>query len=105
MRGPFEHGVLLTIVRLGPRAYGQPIRTELRARLRRQVSAGAVYATLRRLEAKGLVSSRLTKAAGFRGGPRRYFVLTRAGIRAVNEAKQAMDRLWRGLRWPLTGRR
>ena len=66
------------------------------------VSAGAVYATLDRLEVKGFSSSRLAPGTAIRGGrPRRYYALTPAGVEALNDAKSAADTLWHGLSWPL----
>ena len=100
--GQFEQAVLVALVRLGDDAYGRAILNEVQKRLDRDVSAGAVYATLERLEAKGLASSKLAPGTAIRGGrARRYFVATAAGIRALNDAKEASDFLWRGLTWPL----
>jgi PadR family transcriptional regulator len=100
--GQFEQAVLLTLVRLGKNAYGRAILNEIQLRLNREVSAGAVYATLERLETKGLASSRLAPGTAIRGGrARRYFVPTGAGVRALNDAKSTTDNLWRGFAWPL----
>ena len=100
--GQFEQAVLVALVRLGSDAYGRAILSEVQTRLDRDVSAGAVYATLERLEAKGLVSSKLAPGTAIRGGrARRYFVATAAGVRALNDAKAQSDVLWRGLAWPL----
>jgi PadR family transcriptional regulator len=100
--GQFEQAVLVALVRLGSDAYGRAILNEVQTRLARDVSAGAVYATLERLEAKDLVSSKLAPGTAIRGGrARRYFVATAAGVRALNDAKEASDFLWRGLTWPL----
>jgi Transcriptional regulator PadR-like family len=71
-------------------AYGRAILKEVQRRLNRDVSAGAVYATLERLEVKGLASSRLAPGTALRGGrARRYFKPTGAGVRALNAAKSA----------------
>jgi PadR family transcriptional regulator len=100
--GQFEQAVLLALIRLGEKAYGRAILSEIQLRLNRDVSAGAVYATLERLETKGLASSRLAPGTAIRGGrARRYFVPTGAGVRALNDAKSATDSLWRGFAWPL----
>jgi PadR family transcriptional regulator len=100
--GQFEQAVLVALVRLGKDAYGRAILNEVQTRLARDVSAGAVYATLERLEAKELVSSTLAPGTAIRGGrARRYFAPTGAGVRALNNAKSATDRMWRGLAWPL----
>jgi len=100
--GPFEQAVLLALIHLRKDAYGRAILNEIQVRLRRDVSAGAVYATLERLESKGLATSRLAPGTAIRGGrARRYFVPTGAGVRALNEAKSASDSLFHGLAWPL----
>lgn len=100
--GQFEQAVLVALVRLGKEAYGRAILNEVQKRLDREVSAGAVYATLERLEAKGLASSTLAPGTAIRGGrARRYFVPTAAGVRALSDAKSATVRMWRGLARPL----
>ena len=76
--GTFEQAVLLALVRpstpLGREAYGRSILKEVQLRLDRDVSAGAVYATLDRLEQKGLISSRLGSGTAARAGrPRRFY--------------------------------
>ena|ERR1700733_8867535 len=103
--GTFEQAVLLTVVRLGTDAYGRAILKEVQVRLQRDVTAGAVYATLDRLEAKDLISSRLGAGTPVRAGrQRRYYVIERAGLHALNTSKHALDELWRGFQWPLKGR-
>src|SRR5262249_30647890 len=102
--GAFEQAVLLAIVRLDDDAYGRAILNEVATRLNRDVAAGAVHATLERLSAKKLVASRLGPGTPIRGGrARRFYRLEPRGLRALNEARAAVDVLWRGLRWPLKG--
>jgi PadR family transcriptional regulator PadR len=106
--GAFEQAVLLALVRpqtpLGREGYGRAILKEVQHRLERDVSAGAVYATLDRLEQKGLISSRLAPGGAVRGGrPRRHYSVQPTGLRALNQAKAAADRLWSGVRLPLKG--
>ena len=103
--GTFEQAVLLALVRLGSDAYGRSILKEVQVRLQREVTAGAVYATLDRLEKKALVSSHLGPGTLARAGrPRRYYVIERAGLRQLNESKSAVERMWHGFRSPLKGR-
>jgi PadR family transcriptional regulator PadR len=100
--GSFEQAVLLALVRLGMDAYGRAILQEVQARLRREIAAGAVYATLERLEDKGLIASRLSSGTPVRGGrARRYYSIDAAGVRALNESKAVIDGLWKDLAWPL----
>ena len=102
--GAFEQAVLLAIVRLGEHAYGRAILKEVQARLERNVAAGAVHATLERLEKKGVVSSRLGSGTPIRGGrARRFYRLQPKGFRALNDARAAVESLWQGLKWPLKG--
>ena len=102
--GAFEQAVLLSIVRLGDSAYGRAIHKEVQERLQREVSAGAVHATLERLQAKRLVASRLGAGTPIRDGrARRFYRVQPAGLRALNDARAAVDVLWHGLKWPLKG--
>lgn len=106
--GAFEQAVLLALARpttdLGKEAYGRAILKEVQLRLDRDVSAGAVYATLDRLEEKRLISSRLGPGTEIRAGrPRRYYSIEPVGLRALNESRASVERLWAGVRWPLKG--
>ena len=102
--GPFEQAVLLSIVHLREDAYGRAILKHVQERLGREVAAGAVHATLGRLEKQGLVTSRLGSGTPIRSGrPRRYYSTTPLGVRALNDARAAVRDLWRGLTWPLRG--
>src|SRR5829696_8337895 len=98
--GAFEQAVMLAIVRLGEDAYGRAIRREVELRFERAVAAGAVHATLERLEDKGFVSSRLGPGTAIRAGrPRRYYRPLAAGVRALNESRETLETLWRGLKF------
>ena len=102
--GTFEQAVLLAVLRLRAGAYGRAILNEIATRLERDVAAGAVHATLVRLEQKGLLSSHLGPGTEVRAGrPRRYYALQPSGIRALNDAHAAVNTLWRGFKWPLKG--
>jgi DNA-binding PadR family transcriptional regulator len=100
--GAFEQAVLITIMRLGDDAYGRAILKDVSERLGRDVAPGAVHATLARLEKKRLLSSRLGSGTPVRAGrARRYYRLKPDGLRALNDARAAVENIWRGLRWPL----
>lgn len=102
--GTFEQAVLLAILRLGEGAYGRAVWKEVRARLDRDIAAGAVQATLDRLERKRAVASRLGPGTPIRGGrARRFYRLEPKGLRALNDARAAVDELWRGFDRPLKG--
>ncbi len=100
----FEHQVLLGVWRLGDEAYGTSVRDELEARTEREVSQGAVYTTLVRLEKKGMLRSWMADPTPVRGGKaKRFFHITEAGKRGVQAARRNLDALWEGLPDPATG--
>lgn len=102
--GTFEQAVLLAVLRLRDGAYGRAILNEVERRLDRTVAAGAVHATLVRLEQKRLLSSGLRDGTEIRAGrPRRYYRLEAGGLRALNDARDAVTVLWRGFKRPLRG--
>jgi PadR family transcriptional regulator PadR len=106
--GTFEQAVLLALAKpktvLGKEAYGRAVFKEVELRLDREVSAGAVYATLDRLEKKGLISSVIREGDEKRGGlQRRFYSIEPEGIQALNDAKEVMDRVWAGMTWPIKG--
>lgn len=94
--GEFEHILLLAILRLEPEAYGAEIRRALRDRGERPASLGAIYATVRRMAAKGLVE--LEDRPSPKGGrPRRYVAVTPAGLSALRETERGLRRMREGL--------
>ncbi|HSM05295.1 MAG TPA: helix-turn-helix transcriptional regulator [Longimicrobiales bacterium] len=96
--GEFEQMLLLAALRLGEEAYGAALSQELEERVGRRVSRGAVYVTLDRLEAKGLLTTRMSAPRAERGGrPRRLIAVTPAGITALREAREALETLWDGM--------
>lgn len=96
--GQFEQMVLLAILRLGERSYGLPIRRELEEQTGRRVARGALYTTLDRLEKKGYLTSLMGDPTPERGGrARRYFQVTPAGVRALDDARRVLLSLWQGL--------
>ena len=92
--GSFEEQVMLGALRTAPEAFGMNVRREIERVTGREVAIGAVYATLDRLEAKGLVAS--TRSSGT-GTSRRLFAVTRAGARALAETRAVRERLWHGV--------
>jgi PadR family transcriptional regulator, regulatory protein PadR len=96
--GEFELMILLAMINLGDEAYGVPISRELEAQRGRDVSVGSVYAALDRLENKGLVASSLGDPTPERGGKaKRYFRVTKEGLRQVHETRRVLSKLWQAL--------
>jgi DNA-binding PadR family transcriptional regulator len=55
-----------------------------------------VYAALERLEGKGLVTSSLGDPTPGRGGKaKRFFRITKEGMRQVHETRRVLTRLWK----------
>jgi DNA-binding PadR family transcriptional regulator len=96
--GEFELIVILALLRLSDSAYGVSVRQEIAERTGRDVSIGAIYATLDRLETKGYVRSHLGEPTPERGGrPKRFFKVTGKGVTAVNRTQAAVQLLMEGL--------
>ena len=91
--GVLEEQVIVAVLRTGDEAYGMNVRREIERVTGRELAIGAVYATLDRLEAKGLLRS--TRA--MREGARRTFAVTAAGARALTETRAMRDALWQGV--------
>src|SRR5580658_4417610 len=102
--GEFEYLVMLAVLRLADDAYGMRVRQEIASRTGRDVTIGAVYATLERLADKGLLSASMSDPTPERGGrAKRSFKLTGAGMKAVNRARQDLAAMLEGLPFPLPG--
>ena len=96
--GDVEHFVLVALLRLGGESYGVPILEEIAARTSRTVSRPSIYIALRRLEAKGLVRSRLGEATAARGGrAKRFFAITKPGLRQLQRSREDFISMWAGM--------
>ena len=96
--GEFEYLLLLAILRLNPNAYGMTVRREIAERTNREVTIGAVYATLERLENKGLVKSHDQVPSAEEGGrTKRIYKVTAIGMQAVKSTSSAMANMMDGL--------
>lgn len=97
--GSLEHIILLALVRLDGAAHGMIVRREIEERTGRNLSIGAVYATLERLEAKGYVSSFTGDPTPERGGrAKRLFRVEAAGKRALQISNQTIRSMTAGLK-------
>ena len=103
--GPLEHIILLALARLDGTAHGTLVRREIEDRTGRDVSIGAVYATLERLEAKGYISSHTGEPTPERGGrAKRLFHIEAEGKRALQVSGKTIRSMTAGLkaRWGTT---
>ena len=102
--GEFEQLTLLAVLRLGDEAYGVTVRRAIEEGTGRDVSSGAVYTTLARLEKRGLVSSRVGETVPERTGQRRkYYTVEPAGAAMVHDSVNAVSRMIEGLARRLAG--
>jgi DNA-binding PadR family transcriptional regulator len=93
--GEFEEIVMLTMCILQQNAYGVSIQKEIEARLKREVSMGALHSALIRLEEKGFVKSLGGESSeGREGRPRRYYEVTGLGRKALDHIKKTREDLW-----------
>jgi PadR family transcriptional regulator, regulatory protein PadR len=100
MIGEFEYLILSAAAYLGEEAYGAAMREAIETRGGRACSLGALYTTLDRLEAKGLVETWMSAPTQQRGGRAKRMVrVTGEGARAAGEFYQAVIRISRGTVW------
>jgi PadR family transcriptional regulator PadR len=100
MLGEFEYLLLSASARLGDEAYGAAIRMEIERAIDGPCSVGALYTTLDRLEAKGLVHTWMGDPTPQRGGrPKRMVRVTAKGIRAASAFYRAVVTASRGVSW------
>ena len=98
MLGELEQVVLLATIRLGDDAYGVAIQAAIEKATGRDLTLGTIHKTLVRLEAKGLVASRMGAAEPVRGGrAKRFYKVSAPGLRALRAAMTAVRRLAAGL--------
>ncbi len=95
--GEFEQRVLLAVLRSGDEPTAVAVRRELETLLDREVSRGAFYTTLERLEAKELLTWDVRRRASGGDAAERVLQVTRFGINELRAARKAMLAMWRGL--------
>jgi len=97
--GELEELVLLVLLRLDGESYAVEVAEELAALTGREVSAATAFMVMRRLEQRGLLSSRVGDPDPEWGGrPRRFYkVRVRAAVPRLRAARAARLALWKGL--------
>ena len=94
----FELYVMLALARLEDQGYGAAVKREIEGRTGRGASIGAVYATLGRLEDKGLLAHEISAPTPVQGGrARKLYRLTELGHEAVRLATFRLGRMMDGL--------
>ena len=100
MLGEFEYLLISAAARLGEDAYGAAIRREIEGVTKCRCAVGALYTTLDRLEAKGLVTTWMGDPTPQRGGrPKRMVRITAMGIEEATAFYNAVTSASRGVSW------
>ena len=96
--GELEQLILFAVTALGDDAYGGAIRAHIEERSGRVVSSGAINTTLGRLAERRVVVGRIgTPVAGRAGRPRKYYALTPAGARDLQQSYTTISAMAGGM--------
>ena len=101
--GPFEHQVLLAILRRGGESYSVDIVLELEEQTGQEVATAKVFVALKRLHNKGMLSDRVVEPGPEGGHARRYFKLTAPAREALRATRTNLLNLWDGIEAELDG--
>src|SRR5262245_4924613 len=100
MLGEFEYLIITAAACLGENAYSAAIRDEIENATGHKCSIGALYTTVDRLEAKGLVKTWMGEATPQRGGrAKRMIRVTPQGVQAAKSFYDAVLKVSRGASW------
>ncbi len=91
--------LILHAVKTRGRSHGLAIARELEEIKAKMISVGALYKAIRRLERDGMLLGEWEDDDGaHQGGRRRYYEITGAGEKALNEQRAELRRIGRVLR-------
>src|SRR5258705_13572597 len=100
MLGEFEYLLITAAATLGEDAYGAAMQEAIMKATGRACSIGALYTTLDRLEAKGLVTTWMAEGTPQRGGRSKRMVrVTTAGKAAARSFYDTMMRISNRAPW------
>lgn len=94
--GELETLIMLAVLRLEGEASGRRIQEEVARRGGRQLSRGATYATVSRLERKGFLALSIKEPSGG-GRAKHYFEVTEDGLGTLRTAQRYVIRMRAGL--------
>ncbi|ARN77061.1 PadR family transcriptional regulator [Nonlabens spongiae] len=96
--GELEEIVVMIVAILDGEAYSVGIINEMKERLDREVSLGAIQTVLKRLEKKGLLKSEFGRATNERGGKRkRLYEITAEGQEIIDQTREQRNALWEAM--------
>jgi len=85
--GDLEKYILMAIINNHNNSYGVEIKREIMEKINKDISVGALYTTLERLETKSFVESRSGEATDERGGrAKKYYRVTAKGQNTLNQS-------------------
>ena len=97
--GRLEQLLLFAVLDVEDDAYGASIQRCVLRRTGRDLTAGAIYTTLQRLERRGFVRSHVGEPTAQRGGRRKkYYALEPEGLSVLNRSWNEIHEMSRGLR-------
>lgn len=93
-----EEAILIAIWKLQDNAYGVTINRKVSESFNKEYTLGALYYSLDQLLRKGYVSKILKNLTPDKAGrSRTYYILTKKGKRALQEARVYQRSLWDGI--------
>jgi PadR family transcriptional regulator PadR len=93
-----EELVLISVLRLRDKAYGISVYNFIVELTGNEVSVSSVYFPLERLVRKGYLQTSMGEPSAKRGGmSKRYYKLTKAGVKALQENRSLHETAWKGV--------
>ncbi len=93
-----EEMVLIAVLRLKDKAYGISVYNSIVDLTGKKVSVSSVYFPLERLVRKGYLQTSMGEPTSKRGGmSKRYYKLTKAGIKVLQENRSLHETAWKGV--------
>ena len=93
-----EELVLIAVLRLKDNAYGISVYNYIVDLTGNEVSVSSVYFPLERLVRKGYLQTSMGEPTAKRGGmSKRYYRLTKVGIKALQENQSLHETAWKGV--------
>lgn len=93
--GEFQELILLVVIILQENAYGASIKGELEERLKTKISVGSIQSSLKRLEEKEYLISKVGEASPIRGGrSKKLYKITPEGRKVLVQMKSIRENLY-----------
>lgn len=90
--------MILIVLMIKEETYGVEIAKEYQSRLNQDISIPTIHVVLKRLEKKGLVTSRLGEPTAERGGrSKRLYQATNKGVEAARELQLKRTEMWKAI--------